>query len=188
MGGILIGHIRSNNSWLLCLTAGVLAAVLIAVCKGELMETAGIRQIQAEQLLMNWNISVGFLIYLLLCRGLPFYLLVLLTLRTGRHVFFNLYFIYCGFSYGVQTVLFAMQYQLDGIPMCIVQVLPQIFFYLPALYLGYRLSEVRFGRSGYGNSDVIRTAAASIFLWTIGILAEWYVNPFVIQACMKFFL
>lgn len=188
-GGSFIGHIKTNNEWLICLTAGVLAAALIALFKTDIMENAGIRQIQAEQLLMNWNVSGGFLIYLFICRGLPFYLLVILTYQTGRRIFFNIYFLYCGFSYGIQAVLLAMQYQLAGIPMYAVQMIPQIFFYLPALYLGYRPDKGNpAGRNRYGNHMARRAFAVSILLWTMGILAEWYVNPMVIEKGMKFFL
>ncbi|MGN0205012.1 MAG: hypothetical protein ACI4BB_10745 [Coprococcus sp.] len=167
-----------DHVWLLWLSTGVLAAVLLALCRMDIMETAGFRQMQAEQLLMNWNTSSDFLIYLFLCRGIPFYLLVLLTLKTGRCLFFNLYFLYCGFTYGVQAVLLAMQYGFAGIFICFFQFMPQLIFYLPALYLGYGLGKKRYHRAVGG----------SIILWTIGLLTEWYINPLIMSAGMKIFL
>lgn len=175
-----------RNVWLLWLSAGVLAAVLLAVCRMDIMETAAFRQIKAEQLLMDWETSAGFLMYLFLCRGLPFYLLVLLTIKTRRSLFFNFYFLYCGFTYGIQALILAMQLRFQGIIICILQCMPQILFYLPAIYLGYGLVEKRSGISRFGNDH--RACIGSIFLWTVGLLTEWYFNPFIIGAGMKIFL
>lgn len=182
-GGIFIGHIHKKDGWLLCLAAGILTAVMIALFRTEMMSNVGIRQALAGQLLLNWKTSSGFLFYLLLCRGMPFYLLILLTLKTGSYTFFYLYFFYCGFSYGVEAVLLTMQYQLAGLPIFLLQILPQIFCYLPALYLGYGLAAAQFGRR---NSR--RAAGISLLLWTTGLLMEWYINPHIIRFGMRLFL
>lgn len=153
------------------------------------MAAAGVRHVQAEELLLDWQSSGDFFLYILFCRGLPFYLLLLLTLRTGRRIFFHFYFLYCGFSYGVQAVLLTIQYQLAGVPIYAAQIIPQIFFYVPALYLGYRLSEDHMDRKKwYTGKERYRLAAASFLLWTTGIVLEWYVNPFIIRTGMKIFL
>lgn len=148
-----------------------------------MMEAVGHQQIQSGQMLMNWPLSAGFFYYLLFCRGLPFYLLLMITLRTGKRTFFYCYFAYCGFVYGVQAVLLTMYYQFAAIPLLAAQLMPQVLCYGAALYLGYGIvSDI------YNRSAVRKRAGLCALLWTAGLAAEWYLNPLVLKFCMKNFL
>lgn len=182
-GGFFIGRIKKHHGWLPSLSIGILAAVLLALFRTEMMDTVGAGQIQAEQVVINGPVSGSYFYYLLLCRGLPFYLLLMITLRTGKRTFFNFYFAYCGFVYGVQAVLLTMQYQLAAIPVLTAQLMPQVLCYGAALYLGYGLvTDV------YSRSTMRRKAGVCALIWTVGLAAEWYLNPLVLKFCMKYLL
>lgn len=159
---------------------GVLLAVILAFIRTDIMQAVGSGQAQNEQLMMNWSVSAEFLYYLLFFRGLPFYLLILITIKTGSRLFFYLYFIYGGFAYGVQAVLLTMYYQAAGIPIFLFQICPQVFCYIPALLVGYRLTLMSDGQQSKG-----RMAVLAVLIWTVGLIMECYVNPYVIKFCMK---
>ncbi|MFR3434873.1 MAG: hypothetical protein ACLTSO_02855 [Coprococcus sp.] len=79
-------------------------------------------------------------IYLFLCRCIPFYLLIALTFKTRRKIFCHLYFWYIGFIYGTVGLLSAFEYGITGLILCIFRLLPQVCFYVPALYATWRMT------------------------------------------------
>ncbi len=182
-GGFFIGQTRKYHGWLICLGTGILAAVLLALLHTEMMDTVGASRVWHGEIMFFGQPPAGYFFYLLMCRGLPFYLLLMITWRTGKRTFFNLYFIYCGFVYGVQAILLTMQYQLSAVWLLMAQLMPQVLCYGAALYLGY-------GMNGDIDSrrTILKKTGLCALIWTAGLAAEWYLNPFVLNFCMKYLL
>lgn len=184
-GGIFIRSSLSNFQWLFTLTAGILFAIILYLFAQDSLTALISRQENYDRLIMNWHCTPGLLIYLLLCRCLPFFLLLLLTLRTGKSFFFHLYFAYIGFIYGAQCLLSADAYQFYGLLLCFFRLAPQIIFYLPALFFAWHLTDIP------GHSPVFNRKSLfliSLFLWIIGISAEWGLNPYFLRFGIRLLL
>lgn len=89
-GGIFIRSYLSRCQWLLALSAGILFSIIIYLFSQHSLSAISSRQGDYDRLIMSWHCTPGFLIYLFLCRCLPFCLLLILTLRTGKRFFFLL--------------------------------------------------------------------------------------------------
>ena len=177
-GGIFIRSDLSRCQWLLALSAGILFSIIIYLFSQHSLSAISSRQGDYDRLIMSWHCTPGFLIYLFLCRCLPFFLLLILTLRTGKRFFFYLYFLYIGFVYGAQSILSAAEYQFFGLLLCFFRLAPQIFFYLPALFLAWHLA----GNPGYPFlSGKRRLFLISMLLWIVGTLSEWALNPYFLK-------
>ncbi|MFR6157132.1 MAG: hypothetical protein ACLUI7_08125 [Coprococcus sp.] len=116
-------------------------------------------------------------IYLFLCRCIPFYLLIALTFKTRRKSSV-IYFWYIGFIYGTVGLLSAFEYGITGLILCIFRLLPQVCFYVPALYATWRMTA--------GFTDHLlpinkRLLVIGLLLWTIGTAVEWAFNPVLLQ-------
>lgn len=93
-----------------------------------------------DRFILDFTTDSGFFIYLFLCRCIPFYLLIALTFKTRRKIFCHLYFWYIGFIYGTVGLLSAFEYGITGLILCIFRLLPQVCFYVPALYATWRMT------------------------------------------------
>ncbi|MBT9774372.1 hypothetical protein GPK82_14465 [Coprococcus catus] len=83
-----------------------------------------------------------------------------------------------GFVYGAQSILSAAEYQFFGLLLCFFRLAPQIFFYLPALFLAWHLA----GNPGYPFlSGKRRLFLISMLLWIVGTLSEWALNPYFLK-------
>ena len=95
-----------------------------------------------------------------------------------RSIFCHLYFWYIGFIYGTVGLLSAFEYGITGLILCIFRLLPQVCFYVPALYATWRMTA--------GFTDHLlpinkRLLVIGLLLWTIGTAVEWAFNPVLLQ-------
>jgi hypothetical protein len=180
-GGIFIKQIRKSAAWLISFAMGLLLAIAFSFSENHILTLTGASYIQNIYGLMNLSVSPDFLIYILFCRGIPFLLLIMLTAKTGRQTFILIYLFYCGFSYGAEAVLLTFYIQWQAVIVISAQLFPQILCYVPALYIVCIFcTEHPVNRK--------QLLFAGIFLWTCGMLAESYLNPYVIKFCMKVML
>jgi hypothetical protein len=180
-GGVLIRKIIQNGNWLIGLTTGVLAAMMLSFSGSDRMTAVGSDYITSRYLLMNASVSSDFFIYLLFCRGIPFFLLLILTTKTDYRTFIMLYLFYCGFSYGTQAVLLTLYEHWNAFLIIIAQLLPQIICYIPALFFACKIP----------CSDSHKKKQyffAGFFLWLCGIAAEYMLNPYFLKFSMKILL
>ena len=157
------------------MTGGILiSAALYLLIQGQWADLS-LRQSDYDQLIMNWQCTPGFLIYLFLCRCLPFYLLIMITIRTRKSFFCHLYFGYIGFIYGSEVLISAFEYGISGWCLCFFRIMPQILFYAPALWIIWHMIN---NSSGHISSNIRQLFLIDIFLWTAGTLTEWFLNPY----------
>jgi len=164
--------------WLCGLSAGILFSIIIYFFAQDTLTALCSRQSEYDRLILNWQSTPGFLIYLFLCRCLPFCLLLILTIRSQKRFFFHLYCLYAGFIYGAESLLSASEYKLCGMLLCFFRITPQIFFYLPALFFVWHLADSPGHPLLTGNR---RLWLFALLFWILGIAAEWGVNPYFIQ-------
>lgn len=155
----------------------LLSIVLLLMTQGSSPSTF-FCQSDYDRFILNFTTDSGFFIYLFLCRCIPFYLLIALTFKTRRKIFCHLYFWYIGFIYGTVGLLSAFEYGITGLILCIFRLLPQVCFYVPALYATWRMTA--------GFTDHLlpinkRLLVIGLLLWTIGTTVEWAFNPVLLQ-------
>ena len=151
----------------------LLSIVLLLMTQGSSPSTF-FCQSDYDRFILDFTTDSGFFIYLFLCRCIPFYLLIALTFKTRRKIFCHLYFWYIGFIYGTVGLLSAFEYGITGLILCIFRLLPQVCFYVPALYATWRMTA--------GFTDHLlpinkRLLVIGLLLWTIGTAVEWAFNP-----------
>ena len=134
-------------------------------------------QLDYDRLILNWQCTPGYFIYLFLCRCLPFYLLILLTIRIRNRFFCHLYFWYIGFIYGIEGLISAAEYGITGLFLCFFRMIPQILFYVPALWMVWQTA-----KEGSSRFSVSRHFLLTVLLlWTAGAAIESIVNPYFLQ-------
>ena len=163
----------------------MLLAIIILLMTQDGSSSAFFCQSDYDRFILDFTADRGFFIYLFFCRCLPFYLLIALTFKTGRKIFCHLYFWYIGFIYGALGLLSAFEYGITGLILCIFRLLPQAFFYIPALYIAWHMTAGSTDRLLPGNS---RLLGASLLLWTIGTITEWALNPILLQHIIQLLL
>lgn len=141
-------------------------------------------QFDYDRLILNWQCTPGYFIYLFLCRCLPFYLLTVLTMRIRNRFFCHLYFWYVGFIYGTECLISAAEYGSTGLFLCFFRMIPQILFYVPALWMVWQAAEEE--RSRFSGSR--RLFLTGLLLWTAGAALESMVNPYILQFGIRLFL
>ena len=183
-GGIFLRHLMfSRYQWLIDLSIGIFLSLIMALLANTALTTLSLTQFNYDRQMMTSDATINVLIYLFLCRCLPFFLLILLTLRAEKRFFCHVYLIYVGFLYGVQSLLSAMAYGRNGWTVIFFHVFPQVLFYIPAFGLIWQLVGWVHGFSGRKQRLVV-----AVFLWILGTLAEWKINPYVMRLCGQWVL
>ena len=75
-------------------------------------------------------------------------------------------------------LLSAFEYGITGLILCIFRLLPQVCFYVPALYATWRMTA---GFTDHLLPTNKRLLVIGLLLWTIGTAVEWAFNPVLLQ-------
>lgn len=118
-----------------------------------------------------------YLWYLIRIRVFPFLVLTGLTLTKAKKPAAILFLVWTGISGGVLISLAAAEMGIKGSILCIVGVLPQFLFYIPAylvlLWYAYAYPSCQWNRQ--------KTIFIS-FMMAAGLILEVYVNPLLVRA------
>lgn len=114
--------------------------------------------------------------YLLQIRVLPFLVLLGLSFTKFRRVSVVLFMVWTGFSSGILLSMAVLSMGIKGCILCIVGILPQFMFYIPA-YLMTLWYSYTYPRIQWNVQKSIFTALMIL----MGLIMEVYVNPVVMR-------
>lgn len=86
-----------------------------------------------------------------------------------------------GMTWGTMLSVSTLRLGLKGVVLCVVGVLPQIFFYVPAF--GWVLLWIL--HRGSSRRKYLFLTAAGFFFLLFGIMAEVYINPMILQQILR---
>ncbi len=132
-----------------------------------------------KQYRMTEIIAAEYLWYLLRSRMIPFLALLGLAFTKFRKISVILFLIWTGFSSGVLMSMAVFSMGIRGIILCIVGIMPQFLFYIPAylVVLWYSYTHPR------GQWNIQKSIFTGLMV-LLGLIMEVYVNPLL----MKVFL
>lgn len=122
-------------------------------------------------------IAEEYIWYLLRVRAVPFFALLGLMFTKARKVSSVAFLLWMGFSSGILFSMAVLGMGIKGTLLCIVGILPQFLFYIPAFIV-----VIWYGctyPSNHWNTQKGIFVALAMFL---GIMAEIYVNPILIKS------
>jgi len=86
-----------------------------------------------------------------------------------------------GMSWGTMMSVSTLRLGMHGVMLCVVGVLPQIFFYIPAF--GWVLFWVI--HEGFNRKKYFFLCAVGFFFLLFGIIAEVYLNPVILKQVLR---
>lgn len=121
-------------------------------------------------------VAKDYLLYLVGVRLLPFGILSGVMCTRMRKISSFLFLVWTGFSWGILLTMAVFYMGLKGIVFCIIGILPQFVFYVPAyvILLWYGMS---YPRSVWNHQ---KTIFVTVMMLT-GLLLEAYVNPVLLK-------
>lgn len=173
--------------------AGIILANVLGV--EQLKQYGVLNEYFIQQLLyasINYN---DLFLYVAENRGAIFLLLFVFGLtRLGIPVHF-LYLAWNGFSFGMAMVSVIVSFGIRGIPVLCAFLFPHYLFYVPLYLLLFGFACYMTKKEMIGQKLSFRLPKAVMFfggaviilgLFTMGIMTESYVNPYIIKKLVKF--
>lgn len=118
-----------------------------------------------------------YLWYLLRVRVFPFFVLAGLSLTKAKKAAAVLFLVWAGISGGILISLAAAEMGIKGSLLCIIGILPQFLFYIPA-YLVLLWYAYAYPASQWNRQKTIFVS----FMMGAGLILEVYVNPMLVRA------
>ena len=138
------------------------------------------RRESLEQVIQREIISGEYFLYVVRMRLRMIVPCCMIGLVKWKKIFINLFLLWNGFLFGIFLVDAIMIQRIVGIVLCLVMLFPHMIFYVLGAYLVlwnfYIHPEQRWN---------MQKVVVCILLFLIGILAETYVNPWLIKGILK---
>lgn len=190
---------QENQKQFVFFLAGFLLGVLYIYFSGEYKgEGADFFSIQnLMQIRYMEIVQEEYFIYLLKKRAGVLLILGILSLALAGKYLLAVFLMLFGCSMGSMLSVLIMRYGLPGMLLFVGFIFPQDLVYIPAVFGWVALltewNEGMFGRRnvthrrGYGKHMGMKRLFVLSGVTIIGILLECYVNPIIVNWCLKFF-
>ncbi len=190
---------QENQKQFVFFLAGFLLGVLYIYFSGEYKgEGADFFSIQnLMQIRYMEIVQEEYFIYLLKKRAGVLLILGILSLALAGKYLLAVFLMLFGCSMGSMLSVLIMRYGLPGMLLFVGFIFPQDLVYIPAVFGWVALltewNEGMFGRRnvmhrrGYGKHMGMKRLLVLSGVTIIGILLECYVNPIIVNWCLKFF-
>lgn len=121
-----------------------------------------------------------FIWYLIQLRILPFIVLLMMSFTKFRKITVILFLIWTGISSGILISTAVLRMGIKGSLLCIVGILPQFLFYIPA-YLVLIWYSYAYPNSHWNTQKTVFVTVMML----IGLILEAYVNPILMGAFLS---
>lgn len=169
------------GTYLILLFAGILAGVLFVQTQAS-MAFAGIF---SEYFLNQYAaLSIQYerlFRYVGSCRMGQYAFLVCCCALSSAPVLYGALLFFLGMTWGTVLSISILRLGAKGVLICVVGILPQIFFYIPAF--GWTFLWILKG--GSSRKKYLILSAVGFFFLFFGIVAEVYLNPLILQQILR---